>query len=309
MGVGGWFFFRHNPSVPSFIIPTPLPLARYSFTQLQKQTITGGEITWGDEIENTSFFTARLFSYPYEDKRISGLAHIPHKSGKLPTIIMLRGYVDKEEYQSGIGTRHAAEIFARNGFITMAPDFLGYASSSAESFDVLEDRFSRPSQVLALISSFPTFSSIDLNRIGMWGHSNGGQIALSVLEISKKPIPTTLWAPVSKSFPYAMLYYTDELSDQGKYLRHELARFESDYDVLDYSIDGFFSNIAAPLLIHQGTSDEAVPKRWSDELVDKLKILKKEVTYYTYPGLDHNMTGSWNMVVDRDVAFFQKHLR
>ena len=36
-----------------------------------------------------------------------------------------------------------------------------------------------------------------------------------------------LWAPVSKPFPYNILYYTDEAEDRGKWLRGEIAKFEA----------------------------------------------------------------------------------
>lgn len=106
-----------------------------------------------------------------------------------------------------------------------------------------------------------------------------------------------------------MLYYTDEFSDKGKYLRQVIAEFEQNYNVDKYSIDVYFQDITAPLLIHQGVIDDAVPLLWTNTLVEQLEELEKDVTYYTYSSADHNMLGVWDIVVSRDLAFFRKHLK
>ena len=148
----------------------------------------------------------------------------------------------------------------------------------------------------------------DSSKIGIWAHSNGGQIALSVLEISGQPIPTTLWAPVSKPFPYSILYYTDEFDDEGKALRAEIARLEKDYDVNDFSITKYFDQIKAPIQLQQGTGDDAVPVTWSNNLNQTLKDKDIDITYYIYPGADHNMTPGWDTAVERDLEFFKDKL-
>ncbi len=58
---------------------------------------------------------------------MTGRLTIPVGEGKFPIILMLRGYVDQEIYETGIGTKNAANYFSANGYITVAPDFLGYA--------------------------------------------------------------------------------------------------------------------------------------------------------------------------------------
>ena len=119
----------------------------------------------------------------------------------------------------------------------------------------------------------------------------------------------TLWAPVTKYFPYSILYYMDEADDKGKGLRKVLAKFEADYDVDKFTLTNYLDRLVGPIQFHQGTADDAVPLAWSNDFVDKVKKLDKDITYYTYPGADHNMLGSWNTVVERDVAFFKEKLK
>ena len=331
-----------NPINTSSNTETPFPrlLDRYSIENLRSADIPLGYITITDILSEEIGFTSYKFSFEFSPnlepekliKNISGQINVPvnafnPESNKYPVVLMIRGYVNQETYQTGIGTKNAASFFADNGYITIAPDFLGYADSDSESTDIFESRFQTYITVLTLLKTLENSSlnhnlikvsdKIDKNgilsdrlnnhsAISIWGHSNGGQIALTILEISKGYYPTALWAPVSKPFPYSILYYTDESDDGGKLIRRELSRFEQNYDVELYSLSNYLNNINAPVQIHQGTADDAIPYTWSDDLVNKFKDLGKNVEYFKYTGADHNLKPYWDTVVKRDLEFFQK---
>ena len=292
-------------------------LAQYSYTALQKTSFPGSQIIIDKVTKDDINFTSYIFYYYAKGKKVSGLMNVPKKSGNYPVIIMIRGFVDPSIYQPGVGTSHGGEVLAQNGFITLAPDFLGYGSSDKPSPDAMEDRFLTYVSVLELISSTKNLNTalgnksltarFDNMHLGIWGHSNGGQIALSVLEISGKDYPTVLWAPVSKPFPYSILYYTDDIPDHGKALRKVVFDFEKDYDSEKYSPTNYFDWIKAQMQIHQGGADQEVPQKWSDALVATLKEKEGDVEYFTYPGEDHNFDqGSWDLVMQRTMAFYKK---
>lgn len=289
--------------------PTPKPLIKYTFENLKKRKSQSSQIKLERVLKEEEEFIAYLFSYTSDQRKITGLAHLPEKPGQLPVIVMLRGYVDQEIYETGIGTSRAGEVFSRQGFITLAPDFLGYGESDMPPNNVWEERFLRLTSVIDLLASIKNLIQADPSKIFLWGHSNGGMIALSVLEITEEEYPATLWAPVSQFFPYDILYYTYEFDDKGKALRKNLAEFEKDYQVNQYSFDEYLDWLKAPLQLHQGTGDEYIPLSWSDNLVKELKEREKEVNYYLYPGADHNMKGAWDLVVQRDIEFFRKKLQ
>ena len=315
MGALGSFFFLKSKEKPKV---TPKPLLSYTFDSLKNTKFPESKITFGEKLDETVDYTSQMFYFEVPERpgsttylKVSGLANIPNEKGDLPIIVMFRGYIPKETYKPGAGSQPSAKILAKNGFITLAPDFLGYGESASASATLFEDRFQTYTTALTLLNSLSSLKEIgaDMTKIGIWGHSNGGQIALSALAISGVNYPTVLWAPVSKPFPYSILFYTDETDDHGKALRKSLAIFERDYDVELFSPANYYSWIKAPIQIHQGTSDKEVLPFWTDELTKTLKKDDIDVSYFKYPGADHNLLPSgWNDAVLREVEFFKTQL-
>ncbi len=308
-----------NPNFISPLSKTPYkekPLEKYSYSRLKQSERIGSDIVFGNIVKENPGFISQIFYFSTEGKKASGLINYPAEKGVYPIILMIRGFVDQTIYSPGMGTQRAGEIYAQNGFVTLAPDFLGYGDSASPSASSIEERFETYTTVLDLLASLPNLNNIDkkivqvdFGKVGIWGHSNGGQIALSVLEITGKDYPTVLWAPVSKPFPYSILYFTDEFEDHGKALRKVVADFERDYDIEKYSPYNYYSWIDAPIQLHQGGQDEAVPQKWSDNLYADLKKLDKNITYYTYTDSDHNLLpGGWNLAIQRSLDFYRKYL-
>jgi uncharacterized protein len=296
------------------------PLLKYTFQNLKKTELKSSLIILGSDLKKDESHISQIFYYEIGGKKVSGLLNVPIAQGTYPIVIMMRGFVPKESYATGVGTQKAGEFFAQNGFITLAPDFLGYGQSDKASQDSIEDRFQTYTTILTLLSSLVNLNigldasysgkiKADISRVGIWAHSNGGQIAISTLEITGKNYPTVFWAPVSKPFPYSILYFTDDFDDHGKALRRVVADFEKDYDTELYSPNNYYSWINAPIQIHQGTADESVPLRWSGNLVADLTKLDKKPEYFTYPGADHNlMPDGWAKAVERSLDFYKKYL-
>lgn len=319
-----WFKSKKEPSVSLNGLPAvkAQPLLAYSFDKLRQTKFPASQIRLGTPLSKTSDSTAQLFDFDTAKKpgstemdKVSGVINLPAKPGTYPIIVMLRGFIPDGQYTFGAGTQHVAEEFAGHGFITLAPDFLGFGQSSPPSSDSFEARFQTYTTALTLLSSLSKLNdglqasysgsiTADLTRIGIWGHSNGGHIAFSTIAISGVKYPTVLWAPVSKSFPYSILYYTDEADDQGKALRGALADFEQTYNADLFSPTNYYQWIKAPISIYQGDTDEEVPEWWSRDLVSTLKKDGINASYHVYHA-DHNMLPSaWDSAVLDSIAFF-----
>lgn len=304
--------------------PVPTPLTAYSFNSLRQKLPRAVPIVLGRKLSETPDVIRQLFTFTFapspnssERKTVSGVLHLPKKPGNYPVILMMRGYIPKESFAEGSGTNPSATVFAQNGFITLAPDFLGFGESDPKADDEYESRFQTYTTALTLLSSIVNINSglsasysgtitADTTKVGIWGHSNGGHIALATLAISGTSDPTVLWAPVSKGFPYSVLAYTDEEDDGGKISRKSLANFETIYDADLFNPARYYDGIKAPIQLHQGTADEEVPYWWSDELVATLKKDGVAVDYRKYTGSEHNLRPAWNDVVRNSIEFYEK---
>lgn len=328
--------FSDTINAPASPPNTEKKLIKYTIDNLSKAEILPGRFSIKKNLKDEDKFSSFVFEFEFSPdlsqnhKTVTGQINIPKRDSPLAIIVMLRGYIDQKLYTTGDGTRNASEFFAKNGFMTIAPDFLGYGGSDKEADNIFEARFQTYTTVLSLLKTIESFQHnqnlITIPKdipnhykitkfltsqptVFIWGHSNGGQIALTILEITKGEYPTTLWAPVSAPFPYSILYYTKDSADRGKLIRKELAKFEEFYNPDDFSLDLYLNKINAPLQIHQGLQDEAVPIEWTLNLVSKLEKMGKNFTYYQYEGTDHNMRPVWNKVVERDLEFFNKNLQ
>lgn len=303
----------------------PTPLLAYSFPNLRKTQIPVSQITLGRKVSETEDSFSQMFYYKTPEKpgskkmkTVSGLANFPKEPGNYPVIVMYRGFIPSDQFVSGAGSQPSARVFSANGLITLAPDFLGFGESDDFSKDSFENRFQTYTTAVSLLKSLPTINdglaasysgtlTADTSKIGIWGHSNGGHIALAALAITGADYPTVLWAPVSKSFPYSILYYTDESDDQGKILRKLLAQFEQVYNINLFSPERYYKWIKSPIEINQGENDEEVPVWWSDDLAEKLKKQGNDVTYFTYPNSNHNLQpDGWSEAVTRSYEFFKE---
>ena len=279
----------------------PKPLEKYTIENLSKTNFEPSKIT----------VDKNLFNFNVAGKKVTGLINIPESGGPFPVIVLLRGYVDQSIYTTGTGTKRVGEFLSQNGYITIAPDFLGYGGSDIESSNIFEARFQTYTTTLTLLKSInkENFPDWDQKNIFIWAHSNGGQIALTILEITGEKYPTVLWAPVTENFPYSVLFYTNESDDHGKYIRRELSKFESNYDVEKYSLTNYLDRVNAPIEYHYGTNDDAIPSEWRDKFVNQMKSLEKDFTNYNHSGADHNLNPLWRDVIKKTLDFFTAKLQ
>lgn len=166
------------------LVPTPTrvkdtSLEPYNFENLRRREFRGSQIVLERGMKEEEGFTSYLFSFQTDGKRVTGQANLPaldqNGSGpagrqvfpeqKFPVVVMVRGHVEDEAYFTGAGTHKAVGVFAENGFITLAPDFLGFGGSDQASADILEARFEKPITILNLLASVKTLEQADSNKV------------------------------------------------------------------------------------------------------------------------------------------------
>lgn len=294
---------------PTFT-PTPHPdLIGVTIEGLRSREYKGGQIRITHTILVTEAYTRTYITYPSDGLTISGLMHVPIGKGPFPVIIMNHGYIPPAQYVTGSDTFRAADILARNGYITISPDFRGYARSD-EGINLFRSGYMI--DALNAAASVKSLPYADSKRIGMWGHSMGGGVTTRAMVVSPLIKAHVLYAPVSADV--RVRRFTGGLSGAGQ----DDADLSDSYYywtrqpqlIHDVSPINFFEHVTAPVQIHIGEIDTTTPPEWAEAIRDELKAQNKYVEYYTYPRQAHAFIGNgWTLFNQRVVAFFNKYVK
>lgn len=267
--------------------------------QLRRREYKGGEIKIEETLAHNNSYTSYIFSYPSDNLKIYGMINIPEGEGQFPVIILNHGYFNPSSFNSGDGTRTIADILATNGYITIASDYRGHGQSEDDGQRRGGHKPEFAIDILNLIVSIKNIEKADLNNIGMWGHSMGGEVSLRVAEATDKIKAIVLWAPTSAN-----------ASDNANFYGGGHGRSSNDPEIDGISPINYLEYISSPISLHQGLVDIEVKPEWSKELNDALKKEGKTVEYFEYEGQDHNFRNlGWDLISERTVAFFNQYLK
>ncbi len=316
---GGYYYCQRVKFSPKGVIKEEidLPLKKYDFNELLKRGGVAGEFEVLEEIEAINErrsrakeedlkFSTREIRFKSEGKWISGMMnYYPERSSLSKVVIMVRGYAEKEGYYVGSGSYRMADELAKNGLVTISVDFLGFGNSEAESSDVLEARFEKVVSLMDLIATIKSLPWVDKNRLGIWAHSNGGQIVLSAGEVLGEEIPMVLWAPMTQPFPKSVL----ETIEADSPVKQVIEDFEKKYDSRRYAFENYYEWLNSPILVFQGDEDEWCEVEWQKKVVAGINKAGGEAELRVIGGDDHNFSQNWQAVAAESVYFLENKLR
>ena len=305
----GIVFWRDKPTQNSD--PTPQDTSKItsedsnadstSFIEtLRKRDYEQSQITIESTLSNNGSYTGYLISYLSDGLKIYGRMNVPVGQGSFPVIVLNHGYFNQSSFTSGEGTQTMADILAKNGYLTLASDYRGFGKSENDSQGSRGHNPNYAIDVLNLIASVKNVDKADPNRIGMWGHSMGGEVSIRTAEVSDKVKAIVLWAPTSTNISENAAFYGRGQHGSSPSPSHGIEETSPDND-LRY--------INAPISLHQGLSDTEVNPEWSKELNEALKEEDKTVEYFEYEGQDHNFRNlGWDVISKRTIEFFDRYL-
>ncbi|MDR2073448.1 MAG: alpha/beta fold hydrolase [Spirochaetaceae bacterium] len=300
----------------------------FSLRGLQTYPYKASPITIQSMVLKNNLQYAYNVSFRSMDLTISARMSIPAIASEniKGMVIMLRGHQNPEGYYTGKGTENPARGYLQRGYAVIAPDFPGYGNSSPtpepaelhqfySTVNAVELYKSLENPDFSFAPSIPQGNRISLpdsfKKLVLWGHSNGGQVAIHFLEIIQKPVPTVLWAPVSIAFPDSLAHYRRRTA--------WAEQFKKEHSAADFSLFSQLHRIApgTPVLLEQGDKDAAVPKAWSDAFAGAVGIENQrrekaglgmiDLSYKVYKNANHNLNPYWNSVLPLDVLFWDQH--
>ena len=301
------------------------PLA---ISAMRQKKYPGSDITIEQILPDGSNYRQFLTSYKSGGLKIYALLTVPFgtkpKNG-WPVILFNHGYIAPDQFQTFPAVGQYASyypVFSRSGYIVFKPDYRGNGKSEGSP----EGAYYSPAYTvddLNALASIKKYKDADSNKVGIWGHSMGGNITLRDLVVRPNDVKAAvIWGGVVGSYEDLMFNWQRKVSFQPSQRELALRNSQRSNLVKQYgdprqnpgfwnSLDPtqFVSDIKVSVQLNVGGADEEVPVNFSQSLKNKLQRAGKTVEYFEYPGANHNISQSFNEAMQNSLKFFDKYLK
>ncbi|MEF2277121.1 prolyl oligopeptidase family serine peptidase [Deinococcus sp. YIM 134068] len=251
-------------------------------------------------------YTRQVVSYESDGLTIYGLLTVPKRTppaGGWPAIVFNHGYIPPDEYRTTQRYVAYQDAFARAGFVTLKSDYRGHGDSEGVALGGYDDP-GYTVDVLNAAASLKRDARVNAGRLGLWGHSMGGQLSLRAMLVDRDLKAASLWAGVVAGYD---VLATDWNRGPGAG-RPTLDPLNRRY-LRALSPNAFLRELnGRPIQLHHGTADEDVPYSFQQALARDLRAAGQGVEAYRYEGDNHNLSGNLRLALDRSVAFFKDNL-
>ncbi len=322
-----------SPTATSTATVTPSPTSSPTPTHplmievMRQQRYPGSPLTIEQPLEAGSNYNRYLVSYQSENNKIFALLTVP-KGNKPPSgwpiIIFNHGYIAPAQYRTTERYVGYVDGFARNGYIVLKSDYRGHGSSEGKA----EGGYGSPDYTVDVLNGMVAVSrypQADPNRIGMWGHSMGGQVTLRAMVVTKTIKAGVIWAGVVSDYPDLFrrtitetrrisTTYTFATPIGRRRWRQELEKIygtptQNPKFWASISPNNYLNDLAGPLQLHHGTADEEVPIASSKLLNTEMEQATRPIEFYIYEGDNHNLANNFNLAMERSIKFFDTYVK
>lgn len=298
---------------------------------LRQGNYPGSEVAFEETLPPGSNYKRFIVSFYSDGLKEYAYVAIPNTKtpfGGHALIIFNHGYQIPRLYTPDGNYIAYMDALAKAGYIIFKPDFRGNGKSEGSptssyfSPDYIVDDLNAISSAKELKDPATGLKIVNPKKIGMWGHSMGGQISLKTSEISPDLKAVVLWGGVVGSINDIIYNWQDKVSykpaAEDLYLRNLglsslLLKYGTPSENPDFwnAVDPTtnLKYITAPFQIHVGEADTQVPISFSESLYSKLTDLGKSAEFYSYPGANHDINQSFSLAMQRTIDFFNKYLR
>lgn len=310
------------PTTTPLPMPTPTPPNPLSIEWMRQRKYPGSAITIEETLAPGSNYNRYIAAYRSDGFKIFALLTVPKdvkpKTG-WPVIIFNHGYIPPDQYRTTERYVAYQDALARAGYITFKSDYRGNGNSEGTvtnphlSPDYTID-------VLNALASLKNYPDADPNRIGMWGHSLGGGITLRAMVVSPDIKAGVIWSGTVGTYDQPQ-YTARGGSGDGNAFPHAgsggLGALTQQYGApaqnpqfwASISPNTYVADLSGPLQLHHDLADSEVPFKYSQVLYDQVKQAGKTVELYAYPGDDHNLANSFDLAMQRTIAFFDQYVK
>ncbi len=333
--IGTGYFFLQKTSTKSAtpilrisgttITPTPNSMVNpLAISSMKQKSYPGSALVVAATLTPGADYSRYIVSYLSEGLKQYGLLTVPtgqKPAGGWPVILFNHGYIPPAQYSTEISYASFVNPLASAGYIVFKPDYRGNGNSEGTPMQIYVSADYLVDSMNAL-ASIKQYKDANPQKIGVFGHSMGGNITLHELVISKDIQAAELMAGVVGDETGILNWWNQRISaksiigndlDTSYIVQQMIADYGTPVTNPQYwnAIDPtkYVSDITAPVEIQVGTADVSVPPVFSSSLRDTLQSAGKTVVYHAYAGADHNLSPDSSRALTETVAFFNQYLK
>ena len=303
-----------------------------SIDYLRSQQIDSPAPIIEEELSDGSNYKKYVASYISEWNKIYGYLTVPKEAppeGGYPAIIFNHGYIPPAQYVTTQSYVSYIDSLARNGFVVFKIDLRGHGNSEGSSTG---SYFSSAYTIDAIsaVKSLQKYENVNPGKIGMWGHSMGGNLVLRAMLVSGEIKAGVIWAGAVYSYEdfakyrisdNSYVHRPDLTSEQSEDVHREnsmeIQKLRDGSEYIDYNND-FWSSISltknikyltGALQLHHSVNDDVVNIGYTRDLVEVLDSAGKDYSVYEYEAGGHNIVSPYyETAMQRTVEFFKEKL-
>jgi dipeptidyl aminopeptidase/acylaminoacyl peptidase len=251
-----------------------------------------------------------------QGQKIFGIFHRPlNSSGPFPTVLICHGLAGHKTGKYRVYVL-LSERLSKLGIASLRIDFRGSGDSEGNFADMtLESEVSDAVVALDYLHQRP---DVDGSRIGVFGRSVGGTVALMTAQKAGKVKSLAIWAPLYDGEQWESQWHllnSAELSDDE---RQEKLKINGQIPGIDFfnelfamKIEDHLTDLATVPMLHiHGEQDLVVTTQHADRYVEARKSVKNKDKFIRLPQSDHDFshTNEQNIALEETSNWFSKTL-
>src|SRR6266545_394549 len=277
-----------RPAAAPSRTPSPEPRApAYYIESLRAREPVAGRIEIGELTASGGGYIKHHVTWTSGGQPMTGTISLPTGAGPHPVVIVNHEHIPPERYWIGQDSGIFGDPMAAHGFITIAPNYVGYNGSGPGDAALLPNQ-RIAATVMDLISSLGSLPQADPSRVAVVGHSQGGGVSQILMVVDPRIRAVVLHAPVSSSeVENAMRRHArsgswTELGDPA----------QNAEAYTHVSPRSYFAAWQPPVLLVQGTADHTIPAEHTQATYDALQRSGATARLVWIQGADHDLVGA-----------------
>lgn len=237
-----------------------------------------------------------------EGQKIFGIFHRPFCTGPFPSVLICHGLAGHKTGKYRLYVL-LAEKLSKLGISSLRIDFRGSGDSEGSFSDVTLK--SEVSDAMVALTYLRSRFDVDKSRIGVFGRSVGGTVALMAAQKSAPIKSLATWAPLYDGEQWASQWkklHAPEVSDEYRQERMKingqvpgLLFFE---ELFSMRMEDHLKDLATVPLLHiHGELDVVVTTQHADRYIKAREAVKSSNKFIRLPESDHDFSNSKEQLV------------